>query len=56
MMRKGGRPLITEHPLSWQDLIEATPREEAVLPDEGAVVCRRTRDPDDDFDTGEWYA
>lgn len=41
-VRKDGRPLVTEHPLAWQDMIDVV--EDVEIP-EDAIVCRRSREP-----------
>ena len=65
--RKDGRPLVTEHPVTWQDRIDYVPPGELDLQAD-AIVCAYRREPvdeswmepdkgpGDDFDLGEWYA
>lgn len=65
MTRKDGRPLVTEHPVTAMDMIDAIPADE--IPP-GLTACTRSGraadgwiecgsdEPDEDFDIGEWYA
>lgn len=40
-VRKDGRPLITEHPVTWQDEIEIY---DGPIPDD-VIQCRASREP-----------
>lgn len=42
-MRKDGRPLVTEHPVTAMDEIEIL--EKVDIP-EDAIVCRKSREPE----------
>lgn len=55
MKRKDGRELVTEHPVTWEDMIDVIPAGE-YLPSEGATACSIRRAPEDDLDIGEWNA
>lgn len=47
-MRKDGRPLVTEHPVTAMDWIDVIPRGELEIP-ESAIACKLMREPQPDW-------